>query len=428
MNRIKKRYYIAGALLCSLPLQAQTFTLQACKERAVAHSYELKNKALEQSISKQTQREAFTHYFPTVEALGGYMHASKDLISLSMQNPLTGGPLEIGFLDKGLVGGVMLVQPIFAGGQIVNGNRLAQLEGEATRYQLELTTEAIERKAEGYFWQGVKLEENLKTIAAMEEWLSQIRHDVEAFVSAGVTTRNDLLRVTLQENELASERLRVENGQQLTRLLLGQLMGVPATDLRLSYSEEQGEESPLTHYVEATQAATNRPEAQLLALQVEASKLQKKIEVGKRLPTVGVGGNYIYHNVLPDKFSGAVAFATVKVPLSDWWGGSHAIKKQALKQQQAYNEQQNGMEMLAVQIEKEWCQLQEAYKQLLLADHSVASAQEHLRMSRNYYKAGTATLTELLEAQQLLQSCESKRIAAKVEYAYQLAIYKQYGI
>lgn len=426
MKRIKKRYYMGGLLLCTLSLQAQNYTLEACKELAVAHSYEVKNKSLEEAISKQTQREAFTHYFPTIQAQGGYMHASKDLISLSMQNPLTGAPLEIGFLEKGVIGGVMLMQPLFAGGQIVNGNRLAKLEGKANRYQLALTTEAIERKAEGYFWQGVKLQENLKTIEAMEGWLRQIRHDVEAFVAAGVTTRNDLLRVTLQENELASERLRVENGQQLTRLLLGQLMGVTASELNLSYSELNESASPLAHYVEANQAAQLRPEAQLLALQVEASQLQKKIEVGKRLPTVGVGGNYIYHNVMPDKFSGAVAFATVKVPLSDWWGGSHAIKKQALKGQQAYNEQQNGLELLAVQIEKEWCQLQEAYKQLLLADHSVTSAQEHLRMSRNYYQAGTATLTELLEAQQLLQSCESKRIEARVGYAYQLAIYRQY--
>lgn len=427
MKRSIKRYYLAGVLLCTLSLQAQPYTLERCKELAVAHSYELKNSALNQSISAHTQREAFTHYFPTLQAQGGYMHASKDLIGLSMQNPLTGGPLEIGFLEKGVVGGLMLMQPLFVGGQIVNSNRLAKLEGRSTYYQLALTTEATKRKVEGYFWQGVKLQENLKTIEAMEEWLQQIRHDVEAFVSAGVTTRNDLLRITLQENQLASERLRVENGQQLTRLLLAQLMGVSATELNLSYSQEKLIESPLGYHLEATQAAQLRPEAQLLSLQVEATQLQKKIEVGKRLPSVAIGGNYIYHNLLPDKFSGAVAFATVKIPLTDWWGGTHAIKRQTLKQQQAYNEQQNGLELLAVKIEQEWCNLQEAYKQLLLADHSVASAQEHLRMSRNYYQAGTTTLTELLEAQQLLQSCESKRIEAQVGYAYQLTIYKQYG-
>ncbi|MGL5273548.1 MAG: TolC family protein [Phocaeicola sp.] len=425
MKLIKKLYSVCGVCLCILPLQAQTVTLQTCKEQAIAHSYELKNRVLEQAISGQTKKEAFTHYFPTIQAQGGYMHASKGLVNLSMQNPLTGGLLEIEFLKKGMLGNVMMIQPIFAGGQIVNGNRLAKLAVEADNYHLQLTTEQVERKVETYFWQGVKLQENLKTIVAMEEWLGQIRHDVEAFVAAGVTTRNDLLRVTLQENELASQRLRVENGMQLTRLLLGQLMGVPATDLILAYNDEEVE-SPLAHYVDPTQAAQLRPEAKLLALQVEAAKVQKKIEVGKRLPSVGVGANYIYHNVLPEKFNGAVAFATVTVPITDWWGGSHAIKKQALKQQQAYNEQQNGLELLAVQIEKEWCGLQEAYKQFSLAKRSIDSAEEHLRMSKNYYQAGTATLTELLEAQQLLQSCQAKLIEAKVGYAYQLAVYKQY--
>ena len=37
------------------------------------------------------------------------------------------GLLELSMMDDGLLGGVTAIQPVFAGGQIVNGNKLADL-------------------------------------------------------------------------------------------------------------------------------------------------------------------------------------------------------------------------------------------------------------------------------------------------------------
>ena len=53
--------------------------------------------------------------------------------------------------------------------------------------------------------------------------------------------------------------------------------------------------------------------------------------------------------------------------------------------------------MLAVEIEKSWSDLQEAYAQIVLARRSVDSATENLRENRNFYQAGTAPLTDLAE-------------------------------
>lgn len=57
--------------------------------------------------------------------------------------------------------------------------------------------------------------------------------------------------------------------------------------------------------------------------------------------------------------------------------------------------------MLAVEIEKSWSDLQEAYAQIVLARRSVDSATENLRENRNFYQAGTAPLTDLLDAETL---------------------------
>lgn len=52
----------------------------------------------------------------------------------------------------------------------------------------------------------------------------------------------------------------------------------------------------------------------------QAANLQRKMEIGKNLPTVAVGVGYNYHTLLENDHSFAMLFATVSVPISDWWG------------------------------------------------------------------------------------------------------------
>ena len=63
---------------------------------------------------------------------------------------------------------------------------------------------------------------------------------------------------------------------------------------------------------------------------MEVASLQKKMAVGQNLPTVAVGAGYNYHDVLDNDRGFGMVFATVSVPISDWWGGSHAIKRKKI--------------------------------------------------------------------------------------------------
>ena len=54
-------------------------------------------------------------------------------------------------------------------------------------------------------------------------------------------------------------------------------------------------------------------------------------------------------------------------------------------------------------MQKLWNELEEAYKQVKLSEESIATAEENVRLSTAYYQAGTETLSDLLDAQSLLQ-------------------------
>ena len=110
-----------------------------------------------------------------------------------------------------------------------------------------------------------------------------------------------------------------------------------------------------------------------------------------------------YYNVTDKDVDDGLVFAQVSVPISDWWGGAHALKKARIREQQAENDRLQAREMLAVEIERTWSEVQESYAQILLTRRSVTSAAENLRQNRNFYQAGTAPLTDLLDAETVYQ-------------------------
>ena len=149
------------------------------------------------------------------------------------------------------------------------------------------------------------------------------------------------------------------------------------------------------------------------------------MEVGKNLPSLGIGAGYNYHNLLDNDHTFGMVFATVSVPISDWWGGSHAIKRKKIQQQKAEEQLEDNSQLLKIRMQKAWNDVQESYQQLGIARQSIEQAEENLRLNRNYYKAGTCRMSDLLEAQLLYQQSCDKHTDAYADYQNKLLEYRQ---
>jgi outer membrane protein TolC len=336
-------------------------------------------------------------------------------------------PQKIEALKNGVVGGVMATQPVFVGGQIVNGNRLAKAGVEVSKLQKQIADKEVLLSTEQDFWQLVSLKENLRTIENSEQMLNRILSDVKVAVAAGLTTRNDLLRVELEQNKLQSGKLKVENGLKMLKMSLGQKIGVAADNFDIETPDFSEIALP---YIIETASQEHRPEYKLLEKSVDVARLQRKMEVGKHLPTVAIGAGYNYMHFDMDKDNGmkndfGMAFATVSIPISDWWGGAHAINRRKLELAKAENTKKENVELLVQQMQNIENGLSEAYSQILLAKKSISSAEENLKISKDNYNAGVVTLSDLLEAQNLLQQSNDQYAKAATAYFVRLAEYGQ---
>jgi outer membrane protein TolC len=443
------------ALGCALSASAQTYTLQQIKDSALQNNIAIRSAQHNIEAAQQQRKEAFTKYFPNVSGTGLWFNANKGMAQTSV-NPsevipaelgpvlaqafpaealaALANPISISMMKNGTLGSIMAVQPVFAGGRIVNGNKLAKVGEDVSRLQMQLSANEVEKTAEQYFWQLASLQEKMRTIQAVDTLLRDIYKDVDVAVRAGVAMRNDLLQVQLRQNDIASQKLKLQNGITIVRLLLSQYCGLRDTSFAITFQtpSSEAEMFNVSCFARLCRLALPRmfnvnglPEYQLLQKQVEATRLQHRMAVGENLPNLAVGAGYTYHNLMENNHSFGMVFATVSVPITDWWGGSHAIKRRKIEHQKAQEQLADNSQLLQIRMQNAWNGVEESRQQLLLAQRSIEQAEENLRLNRNYYRAGTSRMSDLLEAQLLYQQSRDKYTDAFADYQNKLLEYRQ---
>ena len=139
---------------------------------------------------------------------------------------------------------------------------------------------------------------------------------------------------------------------------------------------------------------------------------------------MAVGAGYNYHNLLDNDHTFGMIYATVSVPISDWWGGSHAVKRKKIEQQKAEEQLADNAQLLQIRMQNAWNNVVEARQQLDLSQRSIEQAEENLRLNRDYYRAGTCTMSNLLEAQMLYQQALDKHTDAYADMQNKLLEYR----
>ncbi len=443
---MKKIIFLTICSVCCNNMSAQKiYSLEQILDSARQNNITLRNAQRSIDAAHHQRKEAFTKFFPNVSGTGLWFKANKgmaettinpsELIPADMASSLAsslpasaltslGNPISISMMKNGTIAGVSAIQPVFAGGQIVNGNKLAKVGEEAANLQLRLSEYEVEKNAEQYFWQMISLQEKLKTIEVVEAMLADIHKDVDVAVRAGLALHNDLLQVQLRQNNTKSQHLKLQNNVSTIKMLLSQYCGLRDTSFVLS-TVNYSSFASLPDYQTPSQALYNTAEYQLLDRQVEAARLQKSIAIGENLPSVAVGAGYNYHNLMENNHTFGMIFATVSVPISDWWGGSHAIKRKKIEYQKALDEQKDKAQLLQIRMQSAWNSVTESYQQLDIARKSIEQAEENLRINREYYRAGTSKMSDLLEAQMLYQQALDNRTDAFAEYQNKLLEYRQ---
>ena len=442
---MKKIYsFIVGLACCSSVAAQQTYTLDQLKQLAVENNYNLRSARNAIQQSKEQKSEAFTKYFPTVSAVGAGITMNKYLLEadLSLPDGLASQlppavsaalPTNVAFMKNGVFGSVSAIQPVFMGGQIINGNKLAKAGVEASEIKLEASEDQVELSTEQYYWQVVSLKEKLLTLNAIHQMLVELEKDVNNRVRVGAVNRNDLLQVQLRIGEVESSQLEVEHSLSTLSQLLAQHVGIANESIDVVLPADlvdmgkSGEPAIPANLRQDHQSALNAtPQYRLLEKNVEVHRLQHRLKVGSNMPKVGVGADYNWNNLMNDggRATGTL-FAFVQIPISGWWGGAHAIKKQKLALADAREQLTDKGQKLVIHMNSSWAAVETSHKKLLIAHNAIIQAEENLRLNKDYYRVGSTKMSDLLLAEQQYQAACDRYTDAYSDMQTKILEYRQ---
>lgn len=421
----------------------QELSLDSCKASAISNNISLKNAQLELEAAEKVKQNAFTNYFPKVDAGAFTMKSSSNIIQAEtpeMNLPVyDGNPanipgatefayvpgMDIGILDNLSVGYITAIQPIFAGGQIYNGNKLADIGTSIKNDQLNITTEDILLKTEYLYWKVISLNEKEKTLEGYESLLNSFKKDASVSFNVGLIQKSDLLKIELELNKIEAQKLQLDNGLTMLKMALSQHIGIPYSEDMTLIDTSLSVKTPLSVFVTPQEALMKRSEYKILNKAVTAEELQQKMAVGENLPSVAVGVSGYYMDAMDMQSTNALAFATLSIPISDWWGGSYNKQKHKINVEIAQNNLFEKSELLQLQMEKTFRDLSESFQQIKVAEATVLQANEYYTEVNNGYNAGIVSTSDLLESRALFQQAKDSLIDAKAGYKIKLAYYLQ---
>ncbi|MGM9753404.1 MAG: TolC family protein [Candidatus Cryptobacteroides sp.] len=428
-----------------LPAQAQTeyLLIEDCIELARSNEANARNAELDVRSAIEQRKEARWEFGPKINATGVGFVAANPMIYYGLRDILGTGDnamniinaveeycLESGIdpyfkgLENGIGLGITALQPVFAGGRIVNGNKLADLGVSAALLQKEVKLQSSEADVEEKYWQVVSLQEKKKTLEESLPIVERLCADARNAAESGLITTADFLELEQTLRDLKAKQSKLKGGLRLAKMDLFNLVGYEYRILQLDSIELASspllDYSPDYYYMEPEEMAQGMAESRLLEMQVEAKILQKKITLGESLPQLAVGAGASYSNYVNEFKPNAMAFVMLQIPISDWGKQAHKLRRAENDVQKARNDKEYLDKQLILKAQALWVQMSSAWDELEVLMENSREAQETYERLSLEHGAGLSDTPTLLQAQ--INARQAKDAAIDAQIAYRSAV------
>ena len=440
MCKMKKTLSILIFLISASALSAQevSLSIKDCIVLSEANNPYIKNTFLDIQSARFQKKEVFAEYFPRLSfrALGisSYDYLIDIVVGREVGDALRESEFG-GYTRFGLNATFTLMQPIYAGGRINTGNKLAKVGIKAAELKHKVNLREKREEIEKMYWEIVALEEKRHTIKHLEELLDILHRDVTSAIDAGVVTESDLLLVKMKKNELKSGKIHLEGGIRLLKMNLFNTIGQGYTlvkgvaDTTKPYIDNivladrlSSLLPPSDYYIPEEEFAAGVSETELLGIMVEAKQLEKKLALGEYLPAAGVGISYGFSN-FTNSNSNAIGLATISIPISNWGKGSMKLKRLNNEIQKAVNEKEHLTSQLVLQARQLWLNLNVAWEQMKVAEENLELAEKNVYNQMSRFNAGLIPISDVLMNQTKLFEATENLIDKQIEYSKALTAY-----
>ena len=436
--------FVLGAFFSELT--AQTLTLDECVNKALEYNKSLSSAKLKLDQTRFDMKSYKANFYPqfNLMALDFYTTAKGDFTIEGGHLPIYNYVEEAGTfvpnvtknadgsytlnqyadfpsqtmkwkLKNMFVGSISVMEPLYAGGKISTAYEMSKLGVNMATENIRLTESEVIVKTHEAYYQAVKAKELGEVARSYKTLLDELKKNVEGAFRHGMSTRNDIMKVQVKQNEAELSIQKADNGYQLAKMNLCHIIGLP-----LNSEVEVGQADPSANVSIPVDMGV-RPEHAILDNKTELARQQVKLTKSDYLPNVAVGATYSYANggelagkKLINNGSASVG-VMVKMPLDLFGGGTNKVRSAKAAYQIAQMEQQDFDE----QMQLEWAQCKnlfdEAQTEVRLCQTALEQAAENMRLSKQQYEVGFEPLSDYLETQASWQQCSANLVNARCQ-------------
>ncbi len=418
----------------------QVLTLKECRKQAIDHNKQLKKARFQTDEAKEQVKAARTNYLPALSAEANLMQlisnekintngsflptaeseeaAQKGEFTGMSDVWMPGMSLEMNNTSI-IYGGLSVTQPVYAGGKINTGNKMADAGLEIAGMSYDLKYSEIIELTDQAFWNVAMVEANIDLANKYIEMLTELEDLTTSMYDLGLQPASEKLKVNVQKNEAELQLMIAKNGLRIAKMNLNQILGNKLQkDIVIKYDSLSS--FTLMDLSNGTSMAEhNRNELKILEKQIQLAELDKKMIMGDYLPELGVGIQYtgIYVKDFKDDitFNPMVA-AQLTIPIFQWGQGRHKQKAAQLKIKQNQTEFNRTNDLINLEVMSTKVKVEEAFEAIIIAEKNIEAAEENLSETRLSYEVGLNSTTDLLNAQTTWLNAKAQQIKALAQY------------
>ena len=281
-----KKLLLLMMYVAVLPMNAQTLTLEDCKQLAHDNYPTVKQYHLVEQTRDFTIENASKAWLPQISASVNGL-AFTNVLDLTDQMKQAGVDMK----NWLVAGSVMINQNIYDGGQVKANKNIAAAQAEVQKHQLNVNMYDLNQRVEQLYFGVLTLDEQIRQTELLQNDLALSNKTITSMISEGVANQTDLDAVKVEQVK-AQQTLDAQNTSRASYL---QMIGV-------FIGKKLGEGMVLQKpaMADVINNTDNRPEIDYYKSQGILLDAQRKQLDTKLLPKLSAFGMGVYHTSVTD--------------------------------------------------------------------------------------------------------------------------------
>lgn len=420
-----KRNLLIYIALCASTLtgvaQENTLTITEYKKQVLEYSQQVKQSEEQRLAVLEALKVAKTAFFPKVDVTGNVQYRINDY-SMGL------GGASVPIKGESYTAQAGVVQPIYAGGQIINNYKAAQIQTKIAEEAEILTIDNVIYTADVSYWSAAAYKEMYDVMCQYVEIIESLAAVLTDRFDDGLISRTDLLQVQARLKEAEIQRLNAYKTYQIALQSLNVLIGNnPMEALTMADSIAMYQSLPLEMGEDV--AFRNRPEFHIANLNIEYQKRQINLAKSKYNPSVSIGFNETWGtqmiNTSGSTMFNSIVFASVSIPILRWGARFKETNAQKAILRSKEYERQIVQDNISKELANAWTSLTENTKQIEMAKSSVKISEDNLDLNTFSYNEGKLPILDVLSAQLTWVQSYSNLVQSFLQQKISLADYNK---